>query len=677
MMRIVSVSLNVQTTLGPFSYQCRLAPGLNILNAPNSWGKSTLLQSIVYALGLEGALSASRRGPLGPAMTQAVETDRGRGSVIESYVTVTMINDRGRYLRVRRWAKSPEVNVNLVQVLAADSEADLETAARQDMFVRESGSTVSEVGFHRLFEDFLGWSLPRVPGFSGEDVRLYLEVIFPLFYVEQKFGWSGVAPRVPTHFRIRDPLPRAVEYVLGLSTLERIRAMEALKQEQAWISDQWMAAVSRLSGAASVESLRLVLPDTRPTGTGRRQPAMLEASTGNQWVPLIRAEQIWRDRLAEIGDQVLPAGERTPQSQIDLAVAESQVRKLGARLRELQEQLAVSAADQDALAARLAGIEADKRRLRDVQRIRQFGGELDLPLVAEGRCPTCQQDVDGRDVASGTVSTIEENVALLDAERTTLVSMQAAAQGQRARLAESVQAAETDLAAGRQQVRLLRDELVGPSNAPSLSQVQERLTLENRLRGAAAVQDTCSAVEDDLDELASQFDDVRARRALLGEEDGSAADAAILSAFRNSFRQQIADYGLRSVPPNEVTIDDRTLLPVTDGFELAFDLSLGFSASDTIRTKWAYHTALFEVATTQDRGHHLGLMVLDEPRQQETDPESLAAFLNRLGRDSRLGQVLFATSQDSEALAPLLQTIQHHSLPASGPHLLLINKGQR
>src|ERR1022692_369810 len=211
-MRIVSVALNVQSTLGPFSYQCSLEPGLNILNAPNSWGKSTLLQSIVYALGLEGSLSASRRVPLGPAMTQAVETDRGRGSVIESFVTLTVTNGRGRYMRIRRWAKSLEVNLNLIQVLTADSEAGLDAAARQDMFVRDRDATVSEVGFHRLLEEFLGWSLPMVPGFSGEDIRLYLEVIFPLFFVEQKFGWSGVAPRVPTHFRIRDPLPRAVEY---------------------------------------------------------------------------------------------------------------------------------------------------------------------------------------------------------------------------------------------------------------------------------------------------------------------------------------------------------------------------------------------------------------------------------------------------------------------------------
>ena len=136
-MRIVSVALDVQSTLGHASYQCRMEPGLNVLNAPNSWGKSTLLQSIVYALGLEGALSASRRVPLGPAMTQAVETDRGRGGVIESYVTLTVANDRGRYLRVRRWAKSLEVSPNLIHVLAADSEAGLDATRRQDMFVRE------------------------------------------------------------------------------------------------------------------------------------------------------------------------------------------------------------------------------------------------------------------------------------------------------------------------------------------------------------------------------------------------------------------------------------------------------------------------------------------------------------------------------------------------------------
>lgn len=74
--------------------------------------------------------------------------------------------------------------------------------------------------------------------------------------------------------------------------------------------------------------------------------------------------------------------------------------------------------------------------------------------------------------------------------------------------------------------------------------MQERLTFDSRLRGAAAVRDTSAAVEHDLEELSIRFDDVEARRALLGEEAGSATDAAILGAFRDRFQQQIDAYGL-------------------------------------------------------------------------------------------------------------------------------------
>jgi len=83
-----------------------------------------------------------------------------------------------------------------------------------------------------------------------------------------------------------------------------------------------------------------------------------------------------------------------------------------------------------------------------------------------------------------------------------------------------------------------------------------------------------------------------------------------------------------------------------------------------------------ESAKTQERGHHLGLVVLDEPRQQETDPRSLAAFLNRLNEDSKLGQVLYATSQDAEVLAPLLLNVPHNSLPASGANLFVLRDDQ-
>jgi hypothetical protein len=176
----VTVALDVNTTQGRARYRADLQPGLNVLNADNSWGKSTLLQSVVFALGLEGSLSASRRTPLGPAMTQAIDTDTGRVGVVESSASVTLRNSSGQYLRVQRWAISPDVEKTLVHVWLSDTQEGLVSAPRLDMFVRERRATTSALGFHRILENFLGWALPRVPDHSGGETPLYLEVLFPL-----------------------------------------------------------------------------------------------------------------------------------------------------------------------------------------------------------------------------------------------------------------------------------------------------------------------------------------------------------------------------------------------------------------------------------------------------------------------------------------------------------------
>ncbi|MGW3614811.1 hypothetical protein ACWD6N_34170 [Micromonospora sp. NPDC005163] len=248
--------------------------------------------------------------------------------------------------------------------------------------------------------------------------------------------------------------------------------------------------------------------------------------------------------------------------------------------------------------------------------------------------------------------------------------MQAAAEERSADIARTIASAEAALSAARDRVRLLRDELIGPSNAPSLAIVQERLAIENRLRAAARVSALVGVVDETLDDLAATVDDVRARRASLQLDSDSPEDQSTLRRFRTSFQEQLVAYNLRSLSPRDVTIDDKSLLPVNDGFELTFDVGMGMSASDTIRTKWAYHTALMETATSAPHGRHLGILMLDEPRQQETDRASLRAFLQRLKQDSNLAQVIYATSEDPAALSNLLEGIPHTRLLAEGAHLI-------
>lgn len=77
----------------------------------------------------------------------------------------------------------------------------------------------------------------------------------------------------------------------------------------------------------------------------------------------------------------------------------------------------------------------------------------------------------------------------------------------------------------------------------------------------------------------------------------------------------------------------------------------------------------------QARHRSLGLLVLDEPRQQETRHSSLSEFVRRLGADADGGQIIYATSESPDVLAPLLEGTQHILIDAAGDHLLRLAEG--
>lgn len=672
-LRLVEITLDVLTSSGPLRYTTRFGAGLNVLAAPNSYGKSTLSQSIVFALGLEGMLSASHAPPLGPAMmTVADLPGHDRAGVVESSVTLTCRNGTGGYLRTRRNAVGGGLSTNLIQTWSGGTEAELATANRIDTYVRMPGSAVQELGFHFVLAEFLGWTLPQVPQYRGGESLLYLETLFPLFYVEQKNGWGGVTPRMPTYLGVRDMLQRSVEYVLGLSTLDRLRMLNALKEELADVRVAWAAAADRALSAAQIENLRVSVPST-VSGSAQRQPIHVEADVQGTWITLSAALAQWSARLAALEDsRVVTAGERTSKSRAELAEAERSVSQIGAQLRTFSEQISYVQADIDALSARLASVEADRRRLQDLKRIRALGSDLGVPVLSDDLCPTCRQELDHRHVATGEAATLEATLALGDAERLTLIDMRTVAERRRDDLTRARDALRQQLDFARGQVRLLRDELVAESAAPSLVEVREQLWLRDRIAGAHRVAAIVETADEELDTLAVRNDDLRAQIKGLEDQPASNQDLQILADFNQRFRNQLHRYGLVSLPVEQISIDPNTLMPTDNGVELRFDITVGMSASDTIRTKWAYYVALMEAATASVTGHHAGLLVFDEPRQQETAMSSLSALIRELGAAAKQGgQILYATSGDEVELNAVLATVPHDRLPAPGNHLLL------
>lgn len=156
----------------------------------------------------------------------------------------------------------------------------------------------------------------------------------------------------------------------------------------------------------------------------------------------------------------------------------------------------------------------------------------------------------------------------------------------------------------------------------------------------------------------------------LRKEDADSQDSEVVRLFQRELRLALREYGFSSLPVEEVTISERTLLPEHGGFELSFDINHGLSASDTIRAKWAYYTALATLSASRPAAKSLGTLIMDEPRQQEAARTSVSALYRELSEVGRHQQVIVASSADTEDLDTSLQGLEVTRIKATSGHVL-------
>lgn len=186
------LSIRTRTNDGLYGVDIPFTSGLNIIHAENTHGKSTCMQSIIFALGLEGCLGASRKVPLKTALTnQLRKSDGSMAHIFESKIYL-QINNGVEFITIMR--SSDPNKKDLISVFHAVKldEAVLGQAKHQDYFLRVEGSATRERGFHYFLSEFLGITQPKVLKFDGTESLLYLESIFSINYVEQTRGWGGI-----------------------------------------------------------------------------------------------------------------------------------------------------------------------------------------------------------------------------------------------------------------------------------------------------------------------------------------------------------------------------------------------------------------------------------------------------------------------------------------------------
>lgn len=647
MLKINRLKIVVTTVDGPYGTDVALSDGLNVLRADNSSGKSTLAGAILYGLGMEGMLGPSWPRPLKYAVYQYLtDKDSAQHTVQESHVLLELSNRRGDQWTVRRQITGG-ADTDLVQVWDGHAlTAPGSERPRGDTFVRQPGSASREAGFHTQLARFIGWDLPDVVTYDAKRSPLYMQLIFPLLFVEQQTGWTGVRDNVPTYLRVRDPALRSTQFLLDLQAADRVGQREELDAEIAGVRAKWAEANGELRGALRGESATVTgVPDT-PVASWPPQPRpALMVYLDDERTPVRYAVVHLRARLHELQQQEIPTvAAVAEQTQQQLGAAERKHREMAAARLQLIRDVAGYEADLQRIEDRLQALDADRKRHLDAQKILNLGGAL-LTELQDGRCPTCDQhwphDLLGGDVQA--VMTFEDNIAVIEQEQRALKALRSGAEqtlaDNRARLASLSEAwfeAQAD-------VRALREVLVQDGRAPSAAAIRERLMLERRIERLSDLDSELDGLLDRLAPLAEQFRDLKAQRDGLADDELTPADEQKVATWQGSLVSQLQAYGFRSTSDDSTTtggirLSRSTLLPEREGLNLAREVS----ASDTIRLIWSYLLGLMETAREQQTNHP-GLLILDEPGQQDIVDESVRAFMERASASAAAGQQVIVT----------------------------------
>ena len=238
--------------------------------------------------------------------------------------------------------------------------------------------------------------------------------------------------------------------------------------------------------------------------------------------------------------------------------------------------------------------------------------------------------------------TVEENIEYIRNQIQTFQRLQA-------RMSSSIKAKESKLGSIekrlsdiRGEVRALKRTLIEDGRIPSLAALRERVVLEEESERFAEAMERLIGQLGAFETLAQKWRSVMAGKKRLSDA-LTESDKRILDALQTRFRHLESQFGFQSFPVETLSLSPINYRPTREGFDIVYDVS----ASDNIRTICAFLLGILEVSREYDTNHP-GVLLLDEPRQQNVKWSDLTEVLIRASEAGRFRQQVIVATSDPE-----------------------------
>lgn len=633
MIRIAYVRVSGKSERGDFEGRLDFGPGLQVITARNSFGKSLAAESIAWCLGLEVMLGRKESDPsfFPEAVLEELDLpDAKNVKVISSEAEIGLIRHDGEELRIAR-SITHDRNKIRIERIVGEQKSTLTLLTGYGTMVDEA------TGFQRFLFEWVGWPVKRTTTFEGSDAFVYLENLAPLFFIEQEEGWTELQARQISRYGQQQIREIAVEFLLGATAAldqrvsrQRTATREGSLRASARVLAERANQVFHRQGWAVEWSGNGSVKEILSRWSSH---SIKEILLQNAEVDMPKSLAAARERLAVLRDKL--THQPIDASNVSAAPSASQIvidlkqkrHRMNSDLRTLRVRFSDTQHTLQSLDHRI-------RSATDVFRLKTTG----VGRLTHLECPTCHRELDLEQfhLTEQTAPDVEAHIEGLKRDRTltkqTLVGLSATLRAIEAEITRT----DTEL---RNAQRALEDvdATVGPVREQIVKAAADLATQERLI-------DRLHATQADLEELQGAIDNwISEARATQIDVESATDIEQRASAFRHALGQYLVALGHSAAVARGVA----ALRFESGQYEPYLDLrrlrALG-SGSDPARLVAAYSLALAAASDELD-GLHPGFVILDEPLQQNPDTHHIDLFLNflsgKIAKDAKFQTLIF------------------------------------
>ena len=659
MLRINRLRVEINTANGMYGIDESFKKGLNfVASKENTCGKSSILAAIYYCLGLEqilGGVAGIGGKVLTSAFKNAIDDNGKSWSVTESGAYLEISNG-SEEITIYRNIKAENKDNRLITVYFSKYELIGNPKIQsEDFYVNIQHAAISQRGFHAFLEDFLHLNLPLVRTSDGSERKLYLQIVFSAMFIEQKHGWSDILSGMPI-FGIKESKKRVVEYILGLDTFKNEKERDRLNIIKTEIENEWEQLIKEIKRHAYSESCDIINIPMHPQVLSDKDLLRIAILTIEKTTIEEKSNQlkIEYDSLRQLKPRVTDNFEAL---NTELSETEADILKFEEILRQLMQKLSGINEVIHRLTTDLQLICADIRNNEDAARLQKFGSEVSNGQISANICPTCKQQIQDNlleaNPCSGFMS-IEENIRHLKAQKSMLEFSLNSRKNTRDMLQKEKESYESRLLTLRRLAQTLRSDLFTTTDTEaSETIILKKIEISRQIEQLSNLQDMFRTFLDNLSDLSEKWKDYLEQKSHLPKKGISEADMKKIALLKSHFIDNLRRYHYSSLSSFDgIEISEESLLPTIDGFDMKFDSS----ASDGIRTIWAFTLALLQVSIEKD-GNHPGVIIFDEPAQQSIVSEDMNSFIRSVSEVSSQSQIIMAITLNSHELINIIDEL--------------------